>query len=521
MKTYTTIIISILFISTSFAQQELLPAYPSEITYIGGIAYFNGSPFTGLLVDQKTNKKIGEFKNGKEMGMFTEYYTNGKKKNEGNYIHGAREGIHIEWYENGNKQSEIRYSNGVLNGQYFSWYENGNKWSERNYSNGILHGQHFEWFEDGELKSDIVYQNGKSIKEAFYKSGMIKDGVWKTDDGNTKQEMTYRDGTLVSVANYSNGVLDGKQVEYLADKITKETVYQNGEKISEGNLIDGKQDGKWTYWLNNGDNIIEKTYSDGNLIKEETKIVANLISNFVPSNNSFLFRTREKDKVFVRFDFNLNKTDSYISNVVSAIKTNFFTSKRITRVSVDGANGDESINYFMECNRIEVTYETMTCKTGENSSSTAYIANIVVTFTLRNAEGRYIDSESYTKTNKGFLLTTCVFSFDEAFKKANNNADYLEKVIDKSFPVKTNINGIGSRNKKGELETVSIEGGDDIGITKSKFYVYEENSTASIGVLKVKELGYTSTLCKVVEGGDVISSKFASGTKLRVVSIPD
>jgi len=497
MKPFIIIIISVLFISPCFAQQDLLPAYPREITYRGDIAYFNGSPFTGLLIEEKTNKRLGEYKNGYKNGMFTELYTNGKKKSEGNYIYGAKEGTHIEWYEKGNKMSESKYSNGVLNGQYF------------------------EWFEDGGLKSEIVYQNGKSIKEAFYKSGMIKDGVWKTDDGYTKQEMTYRDSSLISVASYSNGVLDGKQVEYLDDKITKEAVYQNGEKISEGNLIDGKQDGKWTYWVNNGNSITEKTYRDGALLKEETKIVANLISNFRPSNNSCLFRTREEDKVFVRFDFNLNKTDSYISNVVSAMKTNFFTSKRITRVSVDGSNRDESINYFMECNRIEVTYETMTCKTGENSSSTAYIAHIAVTFALRNAEGRYVDSESYTKTNKGFLLTTCVFSFDEAFKKANNNADYLEKFIDKSFPVKTIIDGIGSRNKKGELETVSIKGGDDIGISKSKFYVYEENSTTSIGVLKVKELYYTSTLCKVVEGGEIISSKLASGAKLKVVSIPD
>jgi len=519
MKTLIAILVSVVFISTCFARQDLLPAYPKEITYRGGIAYFNGSPFTGLLVDEKTNKKLGEFKNGKKMGMFTENYTNGKKKNEGNYIYGAEEGTHIEWYENGNKQSEIRYSNGVLNGQCFSWYENGNKRNESKYSNGVLNEQYFEWFEDGELKSDIVYQNGKSIKEAFYKGGM-KDGVWKTDDGYTRKEITYRDGVLISEANYSNGVLDGKQIEYWANGKTKETTYQNGEIISEGNLVDGKQDGKWIYWSNNGDKIIEKTYSGGELIKEETKIVANLIRNFRSSNNAFLFRTREEDKVFVRFDFKLKNADSYTSNVVNTIKANFSSSKRLSEVTLDVTNIDESINYFMECTDVNVTSETMTCKTSKTSAATAYIAYVAVSFVLKNAGGGYIGSDTYTSTNKGFLLTTCVYSFQEAFNKANNT-DYLEKFIEKNIPVKTIITGIGERNKKGELESVFIAGGDDIGISKSKFYVYEENGNSSIGVIKVTNVSYGSTLCKVIEGKNIISSKLESGAKLKVVSIPD
>ncbi|RIK75883.1 hypothetical protein DCC62_12450 [candidate division KSB1 bacterium] len=494
MKPFMTLIISVLFISPCFAQQDLLPAYPREITYTAGIAYFNGSPFTGLLVDEKTNKKLGEFKNGKKMGMFTENYTNGKKKNEGNYIYGAEDGTHIEWYENGNKQSESKYSNGVLNGQYF------------------------EWSEDGELKSDIVYQNGKSIKEAFYKSG-LKDGIWKTDDGYTRKEVTYRDGALISEANYSKGVLDGRQIEYLANGKTKETNYQNGEIISEGILINDKQDGKWRYWLNN-DKTIERIYKDGELIKEETKIVANLISRFIPSNKSFLFSTREDNKVFFRFDFNLRNTNEYTNSVINTVKANLSTSKRLSQVIVNETNVDESINYFIECTGINVTSETMTCKTSKTSAATAYIANIAVSFALKNAEGGYIDSDTYTSTNKGFLLTTCVYSFQEAFTKANNT-DYLEKFIDKHFPVKTFITGIGERNKKGELESVSIEGGDDIGISKSKFYVYEENGNSSIGIIKAKEISYGSTLCKVVEGGNVISAKLASGAKLKVVSIPD
>jgi len=127
MKTIFIIIISILFVSTCFAQKDLLPAYPREISYRGDIAYFNGSPFTGILVEEKTNKKIGEFINGYKNGVFTDYYTKAKKKFLGKFTNGIKEGNHTEWYENGNKKSEFVFASGVQNGICTEWFENSKK----------------------------------------------------------------------------------------------------------------------------------------------------------------------------------------------------------------------------------------------------------------------------------------------------------------------------------------------------------------------------------------------------------
>ena len=123
MKTLITIFISLIFISTCFAQQDLLPAFPREISYEGDVAYFNGSPFTGLLVDEKTKKRLGEFRNGYKNGMFLEYYSNGKKNSEGKYINGIKEGIHLEWFLNGNKKSECKYVNGQRRNIYWMVWE--------------------------------------------------------------------------------------------------------------------------------------------------------------------------------------------------------------------------------------------------------------------------------------------------------------------------------------------------------------------------------------------------------------
>jgi len=137
MKTLIPLFISILFISPCLAQQDLLPAYPREITY-KEIAYFNGSPFTGVLVDEKTNTRLGEYKNGYKNGVFIENYTNGKKKSEGKYLNGAKDGRHTEWFENGNKKSECDYVNGQRDGICTEWSMTGQKETETKYKNGKI-----------------------------------------------------------------------------------------------------------------------------------------------------------------------------------------------------------------------------------------------------------------------------------------------------------------------------------------------------------------------------------------------
>ena len=109
MKILIIIFFTIIFINPCFAQQDLLPAFTNEISYSGDIVYFDGLPFTGLLVDEKTNKKMGEYRNGYRNGMFTEYYANGQKKTEGKFINGVKDGIHTEWFENKQLKSSYMY----------------------------------------------------------------------------------------------------------------------------------------------------------------------------------------------------------------------------------------------------------------------------------------------------------------------------------------------------------------------------------------------------------------------------
>ena len=159
MKTLITIFISIIFISTCFTQQDLLPAFPNEISYRGDIAFFEGSPFTGILVEEKTNNKIGEFKNGYKNGEFTEYYTKDKKKFLGKFTNGIKEGNHTEWYENGNKKSESKYINGKKEGEEIYYHSNGKLKVTYKYSDGkIIIGTYPIYNEEGVAETNEIYE---------------------------------------------------------------------------------------------------------------------------------------------------------------------------------------------------------------------------------------------------------------------------------------------------------------------------------------------------------------------------
>jgi len=488
MKTFITLIISIVYASSCFAQ-DLFPAFDNEVTYSsdGQTAYYNGSPFTGIVVDSKTKKTIGEYRNGKRNGLFTDKYPSGKKQSEGKYITGIKEGLHKEWYENGNKKTEAIYANGILNGQYT------------------------EWAESGEVTADLIYQYGNIIKSSYYKNGVM-DGLWVSYDGATRKETTYKEGSPVSEGIFSNNGLDGKRNEYITAQKIRETTYQNGVKISEGILNDGKQDGKWVYYSNNGGKITEKNYVDGELMNEEVKITANLLSNFPASSGTLLFKTRGVDNVFFAFDFKLNKNDSYTNAIVSTIKSNLANSNRIDPVTSTGRYKDESINYFIECSNVYYTTESMVCQNLKGEKFNSYKAYTSATFNIKDAEKKNIDNISISGSKE------CASSTTEAFNSANNG-DYTFKMIKRFFPVRTIITGIAKRNNKGEVETVSLDGGDNIGIFHAQFMVYDEQWKRQLGKLKSRKIDPTATICKIIEGEDLIISKLEAGEKLKVVSI--
>jgi antitoxin component YwqK of YwqJK toxin-antitoxin module len=262
--------------------QDLFPAYPKEITYKDGVVYLNGNRFTGLLVQKKTNKSIGEFQNGFRVGYFLDYFDNGNKKYEGTFDYEIVQGVYKEWHANGNLKFVIEYTDGKYNGSYNEYNENGIKRYEGNYVNGLregihtsyytngqnnlviswsrdkilgeyimyfenghkqieytkdllgINGQYSEWFDNGNLKVLYEYENDK-----------IVDGKYTVHaiSGDKEKIEWYRGGVKVKESLYKDGILFDSITEY----------FPNSKQVkSRGLKKDGLEDGLWSSWFENG-----------------------------------------------------------------------------------------------------------------------------------------------------------------------------------------------------------------------------------------------------------------------------
>lgn len=265
MRNLLTVLITVLYITPCFSQQDKLPAFVHEISYKGDVAYFQGSRFNGILVNEK-RIQIGEFRNGLKNGLFLEFHKNDRKKLEGQYVNGIKEGLHHEWFENGNKMSEFTFLNGKLNGQFTEWYRNGNKKLGGNYSNDKFDGKIIEYFEDGKTKNTMQFLRGKKHGKysEWHKNGILKKEISYNDDkisygtiieydelGQKYSEMESKLGVIISELYYH----DGKLITYYD--------YTLGQKKSEGIQVSGVREGIWIEWYDNGQKLFEGEYSKG------------------------------------------------------------------------------------------------------------------------------------------------------------------------------------------------------------------------------------------------------------------
>ncbi len=251
MKIFLTIVISLVFVFPCFPQQNLNLAFPNEITYRDSIAYFHNSPFTGILVDKKTNKPLGEFLNGYKNGKFIQYYSNGKIESEVEFSNGKiLDGKYVTYLKNGQIEQEETYKDGkiisigkykdgklselsVLTTELYSggqkkgegylkndkkdslwteWFETGQIKSEGQYKNGLREGQWTIWYENGKKEFEGNYQDGKRNGQGImnYKTGAIYNGTWKNDSVEGYGTASSADGSEVFQGNWKDGKINGK-----------------------------------------------------------------------------------------------------------------------------------------------------------------------------------------------------------------------------------------------------------------------------------------------------------------------
>lgn len=99
--------------------------------------------------------------NQKHHGLYTQWYANAQKQEEGNYIHGVKDGVWKTWHEDGNPASEKFFTAGRKNGVFTEWHPNGQMKSKGAYVNDLEEGLWETWTDAGQPFTQTMWRGGR------------------------------------------------------------------------------------------------------------------------------------------------------------------------------------------------------------------------------------------------------------------------------------------------------------------------------------------------------------------------
>jgi antitoxin component YwqK of YwqJK toxin-antitoxin module len=165
--------------------------------------------------------------NGKINGEFIAYHTNEKIKRVGNYDNGVESGLFKEYDESGNIEAEYSMSKGELNGSLKTYYPNGKLKKSGSYLNGKEQGNFAEYDENGVKQAEYVMAND------------MKNGVLKI----------YKDGKINILKTFRDDVKNGQIIEYYYDDETGKLKFKQ-----VGEYLNDKKNGTWKLLFVEDDN---------------------------------------------------------------------------------------------------------------------------------------------------------------------------------------------------------------------------------------------------------------------------
>ena len=185
-------------------------------------------------------KYKGNFKDGKQVGLWKFYYDAGQLRSKGVFKNGKQDGLIEKYYENGQLQAKRNYKDGQIVDELMeSFHDDGRLWKRENYKDGLLHGISENYDSDKRKKSDSKrlqfkenYKKGKlhGICELFYSEG----------DQIICSRTTYQDGKKIEESVFhQNGLLKSKIIGEHSN-YTQECYDENGKFTSKFMFKDGK-----------------------------------------------------------------------------------------------------------------------------------------------------------------------------------------------------------------------------------------------------------------------------------------
>jgi len=136
---------------------------------------------------------------------------------------GFRQGLWTTWYSDGKKQSVSRFMFGDREGNWLSYWRDGLQYEEGQFKQGVRTGK---WVETWRYQDQITTRAGNYVRGR-------KDGEWieRWEDMSFRVRGSYKEGREV-----------GRWTGW----------WRNGNKRWEGEYEDGEEVGAWTYWNEDG-----------------------------------------------------------------------------------------------------------------------------------------------------------------------------------------------------------------------------------------------------------------------------
>ena len=149
-----------------FVAEFKIDAKDARLLHQDGMLYFDGQPFSGMLIERYDNhrrKSETGYRKGKMDGLQQTWFSNGAKKTRRFYKGGRKHGLHQGWWLNGGQQFEYHFVNGKYDGEQLQWYANGQLAQQFFYEDGIEVGTQQAWRENGKLYINLVIIDGRKF----------------------------------------------------------------------------------------------------------------------------------------------------------------------------------------------------------------------------------------------------------------------------------------------------------------------------------------------------------------------
>jgi antitoxin component YwqK of YwqJK toxin-antitoxin module len=476
----------------SHAQEDLLPAYTNEIRYANGLAYFGGTPFTGILVDTESKERLGEYRQGKKTGVHTSYHRPGVKKEEGNYADGEKMGSHMSWHPNGQRKAEYAYFNGaVVDGRYTLLDTEGNRTVVE------------------------IYEGGRKVGQAVYQGDDLIEPVTRYYPGGSMKQI---EGSL------KNSKPHGLWTEWYAD----------GAKEKEEHYVDGALHGRVTTYWPTGERKREQVYEGGSVVS------TTYVNNIDPATcvrhmmrpGAYLFMALKGDVadttlIMVQFNFtggqdrSLDSREGLRSNAIGAL-----SKRMIPLEGADSKNYDmHPLGYSIEFSdpRTDAIYD-------DGRSVISGKLGTIETQVPAGYRGRASLGMKITdlRSNKvlfnGMVSGTSGIHSEKSAALAVAPALVREEIISRSYiawRIKAQVARVVESNRLGIAKQVELDCGVDLSLAKRfQFNVYKKGAPlgARLGIVEVARTEGNTSICTITEGAEIITQHLNAGEQLTAVS---